>query len=461
MNLRLRLAFVVLLLSSSFSVFAQIKLTGKILNTKNEPIAGVSVKIIGAAGGAISDIEGRYSLNLTPGKKYELEFSATGYSAKRVNEIEVGTNSDNELNIVLEFEVKVIEGVVVKTTSRRQESTNSLLTFQRSNTALSSGLAADFIRRTPDKNTGEVLKRVSGASIQDNKFVIVRGLSDRYNSAIINNAQLPSTEPDKKAFSFDVIPAALIDNIIINKTATPELPGDFAGGLVQINTRDIPAKDMLSIGVSIGFNTQSVFKDFTSNVRNGNDWMGFDDGTRGLPDGFPSKPQIYRAGTEQQMIDWTKLFNSNVYNETSSTAMPTQTYNITFGKNKTFKNGGKLGTIISLQYRNSMLKYDVERKLHQVDGQATVRFFDDQNKYSVNVGALANITYVKGRHKISFKNLFNQLFEDNYYIRNGSSTDRVQDINFRSSVLNQRSLYSGQLEGNHQLTNSGIKLMWN
>ena len=96
---------------------------------------------------------------------------------------------------------------------------------------MSSGLAADFIRRTPDKNTGEVLKRVSGASIQDNRFVIVRGLSDRYNAAIINNAQLPSSEPDKKAFSFDVIPAALIDNIIINKTATPDLTGEFAGGV--------------------------------------------------------------------------------------------------------------------------------------------------------------------------------------------------------------------------------------
>jgi hypothetical protein len=85
---------------------------------------------------------------------------------------------------------------------------------------MSSGLAADFIRRTPDRNTSDVLKRVSGASIQDNKFVVVRGLSDRYNQALLNNALMPSSEPDKKAFSFDVIPAAMIDNIIINKTAT-------------------------------------------------------------------------------------------------------------------------------------------------------------------------------------------------------------------------------------------------
>ncbi|HKZ66032.1 MAG TPA: carboxypeptidase-like regulatory domain-containing protein, partial [Chitinophagaceae bacterium] len=229
MRLRLQLFSLLLLLFSVAN--AQTKLSGKVVNNKNEPLPGVSVKIVGATGGTTTDIEGRYSLSLSTGKKYELEFSAIGYTSKLVNEIEAGQGLDNELNIVLEGAAKDIEGVVVKSTSRRQENTAALLSFQKNNTALSSGLASDFIRRTPDKNTGEVLKRVSGASIQDNKFVIIRGLSDRYNSALINNAQLPSTEPDKKAFSFDVIPSALIDNIIINKTATPELTGEFAGGL--------------------------------------------------------------------------------------------------------------------------------------------------------------------------------------------------------------------------------------
>ncbi|HKO82419.1 MAG TPA: hypothetical protein VJU78_18545, partial [Chitinophagaceae bacterium] len=306
----------------------------------------------------------------------------------------------------------------------------------------------------------------SGASIQDNKFVIIRGLSDRYNSVVINNAQLPSTEPDKKAFSFDVIPSALIDNIIINKTATPEFTGEFAGGLVQINTKDVPVKDVLSLGISFGFNTQSVFKDFISNKRNSTDWMGFDNGNRELPKGFPSTAQAYRslgntnAGVQQQ-IELSKLFSSDVYNEKNTTALPTQAYSLTWGNSSKTRNGGTFGTILSLQYRNSMLKYDVERKLHENNGDVLVEVQDAQNKYSVNVGALANFTYVKGRHKVSFKNLFNQLLEDNYYTRVGVSNDRIQDINFRSSVLNQRSLYSGQLEGEHQLTNSGIRLRWN
>ncbi len=468
MTARVRFLLLIMCFGVASSSFAQttIKLSGKVTNQKNEPVAGASVLIEGTNTGTAANIEGRFTLNLEPGKKYTLIISATGYNGKSIADIEVAIGANNEMDIVLEpSKQSELGGVVLKST-RRQESTNALLSFQKNNTALSSGLAADFIRRTPDKNTGEVLKRVSGTSIQDNKFVIVRGLSDRYNSAVINNAQLPSTEPDKKAFSFDVIPSSLVDNIIINKTATPELPGDFAGGLVQINTKDVPTKNSLNIGVSFGFNTQSAFKDFISNERNGLDWLGFDDKTRGLPKGFSTSPQAYRAlgGTNtgvQQQIEMSKLFRNDVYKQKNSTALPTQTFNITWGNSARFKDGGTLGTILSVQYRSSMLKYAVDRKLHEDDGDVLVELYDEQNKYSVNVGALANITYVKGKHKISFKNLVNQLFEDNYYTRTGVSNDRVQDIDFRSSALNQRSLYSGQLEGEHQITRGGIKLRWN
>lgn len=257
-----------------------------------------------------------------------------------------------------------------------------------------------------------------------------------------------------------------MDNIIINKTATPEFTGEFAGGLIQIQTKDIPTRNILSVGASLGFNTQSLFQDFYSNPRNKWDWLGFDDGTRSIPAGFPSTPQAYRvlgateAGVNKQ-IEISNLFNSNAYEQKRTTALPTQTYNITWGSTKRFENDANFGTVISLIYRNSMLKYEVERRLHQDDGDVTVQLNDEQNRYAVNVGALANFTYVKGRHKISLKNLFNQLYEDNYYTRTGTSFDRIQDIDFSSSGVNQRSLYTGQLEGEHQLTQSGIKFKWN
>lgn len=440
---------------------AQTKLSGKVLNIKNEPISSVSVKITGVSEGTTTDVEGRYSLQLSMGKKYELEFSAIGYAAKLINDIEVGQGEDNELNIVLEFAAKDIEGVTVKATSRRQESTHSLLVFQKNNTALSSGLAADFIRRTPDKNTGEALRRVSGASVQDNKFVIVRGLSDRYNSALINGAQLPSSEPDKKAFSFDIIPSQLIDNIIINKTATPDLTGEFAGGLVQIQTKDIPTANQLSFGLSLGYNTQSTFNDFISNERGSADWLGFDN-QRSLPSSYPKKYLAFNKLSTEEQIAVAKSFKDDVYKEKQSTAVPIQQYNLTWTNALKGKNGGSFGSVVGVTYRSSKMLYDATKVLYDKEGQQAFFDFDDQqNKYNVNWGAIANVAWTRNKHKIAFKNLFNQLFEDNYYRRTGPNTDNLQDISLRSSVLNQRSLYSSQLEGSHQIGWKDIKFTWN
>lgn len=453
------------ILSVTVSFAQSVKISGKVINTKNEPVAGASIIIEELKRTVVANLDGQFDANLEAGKKYTFTVSSVGYNTKVVADIEVGVNADNNITIVLEPQSKNSEAIVIRST-RRQESTVALLTFQRTNTALSSGLAADFIRRTPDKNTGEVLKRVSGAAIQDNKFVIVRGLSDRYNSAMLNSALLPSSEPDKKAFSFDMFPAALIDNIVINKTATPEFTGEFSGGLVQVNTKDIPTKDVITVGFGIGYNNQSTFKDFTSNKRNRYDWLGFDDGTRNIPDSFPATAQLYRAlgkdaaGLNKQ-VELTQLFRGDVYVPYTVKAAPIKTFNFTYAQNHKLKNGANLGTLVAINYRNSMLIYDVEKAFYEADGNPVFNFKDKQNRYQTNLGGIVNIAWVKGKHKIAFKNLFNQLYEDNYYTREGFNTNRRNDLKFYSSYLNQRSLFSTQLEGEHQLSAKGIKFKWN
>lgn len=460
--MRLRLVLLLICIVSISALHAQIKLSGKVLNTNNQPVTGVSIKISGETGGTTTDVEGRYVLSLNPGKKYTLEFSAISYAPKIVNEVVVGEGMDNELNVTLEPAPVSMEGVVVKAVSRRLENTNTLLQLQKNNVAVSSGLAADFIRKTPDKNTGEVLRRVSGASIQDNKFVIVRGLADRYNSAMINGAQLPSSEPDKKAFSFDVIPSALIDNIVINKTATPDLTGEFAGGVVQIQTKDIPTANQLIFGASAGYNTQSTFNDFYSNKRGSTDALGFSN-NRDLPAGYPRQYGQFNRLSQQEKIAIAQSLNNDAYRQVSSTAGPIQQYALTWTNATKGKNGGTFGSIVGLTYRKQKMLYDVTRQLYEKgdNGQLFFDYVDLQNKYTVNWGAVANIAWTKGKHKIAFKNLFNQLLDDNYYTRTGINTENLQDVALRSSVLNQRSLYSSQLEGTHQLPWHDIKVNWN
>ncbi|MHA4843757.1 TonB-dependent receptor domain-containing protein [Flavitalea antarctica] len=440
-----------------------IRLDGKVINSKNEAIANATIEIPLINKSIAADIEGRFSFNLEAGKKYLINVSSAGYNSKIIEDVQVKAGADNSINIVLEN--KTLDEVVVRS-SARKESTSALINFQRNNTALSSGLAADFIKRTPDKNTGEILKRVSGTSIQDNKFVVVRGLGDRYNTAFLNGAQLPSSEPDKKAFSFDVIPSSVVDNIVVNKTATPDMTGEFAGGLIQVTTKDVPTKDFLNIGVSLGYNTNSTFNDFISNGRSSTDWAGFDDGQRDLPAGFPATRQEYNSLSSKsdglsQKLELTKLFPNGVYATTTSTAGPIQTYNIGWGIGRKLKNGGSFGSVVSMIYRKSKLTFNVDRSLYQVDGEPIQSFNDEQNKYNVSVGAMANFTYVKGKHKISFKNLFNQYYEDNFYVRTGPNYDRGGDVRLSSSVLNQRSFYTGIFEGNHQLNLNNIKVYWN
>ncbi|MEX1202709.1 MAG: outer membrane beta-barrel protein [Ferruginibacter sp.] len=456
-------ALLTLLFSTLFAQSQDTQFTGKVFNSKNEVLAGATILVVELGRQTTTDADGRFVVNLEKGKKYSITISNTGYNTKTINDIELSANTDNNfIEIILENNAKTdLTGVTVVATSRRQENTNALIAFQRNNTSLSSGLAADFIRRTPDKNTGEVLRRVSGASIQDNKFVIIRGLSDRYNAAYINGAALPSSEPDKKAFSFDVIPSSVIDNIIINKTATPDLTGEFAGGLVQIKTKDIPTFNQLTVGFSIGFNTQSIFEDFTSNTRGDKDWLGFSN--RALTDTYPRKYLAYSALPSEERLNIARSFNDRAYDEVGSTAGPIQQYNLTWANVKRFKNGAAFGSMLGLTYRNSKLLFDATKTLFERgnSGQAFFDYTDRQNKYSVNAGGIANLAWTYKKNKIAFKNLFNQLLEDNYYSRTGINTENLQDVFLRSSVLNQRSLYAAQLEGTHELPIKKIKWEWN
>ena len=324
MIFRLRLLFTLLLSFGIFSlVHAQtVRLTGKINNGKNEPLAGVSVKIAGSTGGTSSDLEGRFSLNLTPGKKYILEFSAVGYESKTITEAEVISGQVNELNIILEVKTQTGDNVIIntKTSTARKETVNAVIAFQKNTNTVASVISAESIRRSPDKNTGEVLKRTPGASIQEGKFIVIRGLVDRYNQAMLNGILLTSTEPDRKTFSFDLIPANMIDNIIINKAFVPEYPGEWAGGLIQVNTKDIPSKNFFSVQAGTGFNTQTTGKTFYKDAQGGKlDWLGTDDGTRALPTVYtrkaefdmltPAEKTVIGKKKEQKrhVISWRKL----------------------------------------------------------------------------------------------------------------------------------------------------------
>lgn len=443
------------------TVFAQTgKISGKVSDKKTgETLIGVTVKIAGTTKGMSTDVEGRYIIGGLTAGKYTIEASYVGYATKNITEIEVKNNASAPVDIVMEESGSQKLNEVVITATVKQESVNTLYNRQRTNVSISDGISADQIRRSPDRNTSEVLKRVSGTSIQDNKFIIVRGLSDRYNATLLNNAILPSSEPDRKAFSFDIIPSNMVDNIVINKTASPDLPGDFSGGVVQVLTKDIPTENYIFVSAGAGYNSQSTFKDFLLGDKSGVENFGYVNSKRNIPNGVVSTSR-YQQLSDRDKIASGRLFQNSFNINHHNSASPSQAYQLSTGLRKTLKNDASIGAIFSLNYRNGESMTKSERFEYNQD-KTEYDFNDNTYKFSSSVGALANLAYIKGNNKIAFKNIYNISLDNTYTQREGSLIiDKIQRKGYSFDLVS-KSLLNSQLEGEHKLSWRDLKINWN
>jgi hypothetical protein len=437
------------------SVIDNGKISGKVTDQKSgEALIGVTVIVQGTATGAVTDVEGRYILNVAPGT-YTLEFKYMGYQTKAISEVVVKVGTPTSLAVIMdEPKSKDLKEVVIRG-SFKQETINALYTTQKNSASVSDGISADVIKKSPDRSTGEVLKRVSGTTIQDNKFVIVRGLSDRYNTALIDNASLPSTEPNRKAFSFDIIPANMIDNIVITKSATPDLPGDFAGGVINITTKEIPEQHFIDISVGTGFNTVSTFQTFKSGYKSGTDFLGFDNGARKLPSSFPTTTDILnnRLSPAQELAAEQSLNNNFTIKD--RTGLPAINLQATMGDHWTTKKDASVGMIAAITYsHNETVMKDVIRHYDNYD------YTDNVYKYSSNLGAVLNFGYSAGKNKVVWKNLYNRIFDDNFLLRTGDNLGSSKYINYYAFDLVQKSLFKTALEGDHQIGEGQSKINW-
>jgi len=433
------------------------KLTGKITDKKSgETLIGATIMVQGTGKGTSTNVNGEYTLTGVAAGTYSILFKYVGYQNKLVSDVQIKAGGATPLNVTLdEATSQTLKEVTIKATYR-QESTNALYTQQKNNAAITDGITSEAIRRSPDRNTSEVLRRVSGATVQDNKFVVVRGLSDRYNTAQLDGSNLPSTEPNRKAFSFDIVPANLVDNLIINKTATPNLPGDFAGGAVQIITKDIPDENFIALNVGLGYNSQTTFKNFFSGYRNFTDNLGFDNGSKKLPAGFPSASTIAAGLSPQQNIAALNSLNPN-FNVYAGNAFVNQNYQLSLGHVKELgKSGNRLGAIFALTYRNNLqTSPDVAIDYH------VYNFNAERYRFSTSVGALANFAYNFGKNRITLKNIYNRNFDDQFYTRSGTNESN-QSLNNRFTAFDliEKGLFKTTLQGDHGLGTNNSKLTW-
>lgn len=463
---------VITLLFTAFGALAQNgSIAGKVTDKKTgEELIGVSISIEGTSFGASSDIQGDFKIGNLKAGSYTVNVSYVGYVKKVFTGVEVAAGKATTINATIEESTKQLNEVVVQA-ELKKENANSLLIQQKNSLSVSDGISADLIKKSPDATTSDVMKRVSGATVQDNKFAVIRGLNDRYNSAYINGAPLPSTEADRKAFSFDIFPSNMLANMTITKTATPDLPGDFAGGLITINTRDIPDEKFLSLSLGSSIHSITTFKEGYSYQGGKTDWLGLDDGTRAIPGGLPGRRQ-YEQATSDQKLEYSNKFNDNWSLKKVNSFAPNTNFQVSGGNKYKFGQKNEFGFIVSLSHSNSFRFSEVERNLYQFEFDASNRkiantklygYTDSTYKREVLVGAMLNFAMKLGsNNKFFFKNAYTINSEDQTTQRWGANN--LNDVpnyeNKTAYFFQQNLLLTNQLGGEHFITATKMKVKW-
>lgn len=415
----------ILVLLFPFIAFSQVNVTGVVRSSK-ETLVGVTVWLknpsTGKNQGASTDIDGKFTFtNVAPGT-YTLSSSYVGFKEYANAAFKVA-NEPVSVTIELEEDSKLLADVVVKTVAKKETAT-ALINTLKSSFIVADGLSIESIKKTPDRNVSDALKRVSGVTIQNDKFVLVRGLADRYNSALLNKTQLPSTEPDRRAFSFDIIPTALIDNIIINKGAAANLPGDFAGGLVQITTKEVSG-DFASASLGVSYGSLSTFKDFKliESVE--------------FPSTFPSTNAFRISGNGDKRA-YTKLIATPGITESSS--LPNFNGSVAFGVKRNNWN-----VLFSSTARNTFSSSTTERIDYLSSTDLAYKYKDINFSQTKSLSGLLNVVYL-GQNRYSWKTLANYQTEDYFLNRTGENYDNVQNIYSNSSNAIRKMVVNTQFD---------------
>jgi outer membrane receptor for ferrienterochelin and colicin len=429
----------------SFGQTGSIKGTIKDSKTR-EPLIGATIVVTGTGLGASTGIEGEFSIAKVPVGKYSIAISSVSYTPITLDEINVEAGNAVVIHTTLNEMAYQLQGITFQAT--KLTSTDiSMVSEIREAKLVVSAISGAQIAKTQDRDAAEVVRRIPGVTLMDNRFILVRGLNDRYNSVWLNDAASPSTEADKKSFSFDIIPTAVIDRILVYKNPSAELPGDFAGGMVKVYTKtSLPSNDW-NISLSEGYRTGSTFQNLNYTTKSATDFLGFDDDSRKIP--FNSR--IGASLSDEQAA--AGAFK-NTWGIHKTTALPDLRLSITKGSN--FHIAGRTVDAVSLlNYSNTNTVFTIQRK----DSDPDVDLIDHQSTNQVRLGAMQNFGIrLNNKNKIEWRNLFNQIGTDQTTLREG----RVLDPHEKSYLeyYQSRWILSSQLNGKHISTNDKSEYTW-
>jgi outer membrane receptor for ferrienterochelin and colicin len=448
------------------SLFSQGTIRGTIYDEgTGETVPFVNILVVETQTGTTTDLDGAYSLSLNEGS-YSIEFSFLGYSTLTVSEVVVKNGEVALLDVNLKEESEVLEEIVVTATQVRNTEA-ALLTIQRKSPNLLDGISSQTFKKIGDSDAASAISRVTGVSVQGGKYVFVRGLGDRYTKSILNGMDIPGLDPDRNTLQMDIFPTNLIDNIIVVKSFTPDLPGDFTGGVVDIITKDFPEVKSGNISAGIGYNPSMHFKSQALTYPGSpTDALGFDSGDRDLP--F-YKGIIIPAPAERssELTRITGLFSNNWAAQRQSNR-PDLNFSFS-GGNQINKSKVNLGYNYALNYRNTNDYFnDVEYNIF-LKPASTETFSLDANR--IQKGELASnnvlLTAMVGgalkykNHKVSLSLLrINNGESKAGFFNQESFISAVNTIQRDNLEYSERSISNALLKGRHVFDDGGLEVDW-
>ena len=468
MTRKLLSTIIILITSVSFTFAQDGTIRGTIKDGKTkEDLVGATVFIEGLNKGAAADINGFFSISTVPAGKYKLKISFVGYKAKFIENVQVIAQQVTEINTLVEEEGATLNEV--KVIGQKLTNTEvSVISEIKAAQQIVSGISAAQIGKTLDRNAAEVVKRVPGVTIFNERFINIRGLNERYNTVLLNNAFAPSMEADVRSFSFDVIPSAQIDRILVFKSPAAELPGEFAGGVVKIFTKSIPDYNYFTIDVNMGSREGTTGRDFFQPQTGKNYLLGFNNGFANLPKYFPATIDLKQLSTSNPVaLTQAGQLLRNTWTPTASTALPDMRIALA-GAYKLIDNETiKLANVTAVNYSNTRSTFEMLRsdfgytamQNNETSINEDTKFSDLQYNASIRLGILHNWALkFNDKHTIEFKNLFNQMSNAQYVNRNGFENGANWNVRSLDQIF--RGIYTGQLVGRHNLNNDKTKLDW-
>jgi Carboxypeptidase regulatory-like domain/Outer membrane protein beta-barrel family/TonB-dependent Receptor Plug Domain len=436
-------------------------LVGQVMDkASGRPLPATNIVVVGTTLRTQTDLDGRYRLPVPVGV-YSVRAFRLGNVAQQQDAVRITAGVSVTANFALGNAVVQLQGVAVTAAPTKANSEDALLAMQRSASRVSDGISAEAIKRAPGTSAGDAIVRVTGVSIVDNKFAVVRGLSERYSNTLLNGVELPSPEPQKKIVPLDIFPSSLLESIVVTKTATPDKPGDFAGGSVEVTTKEFPNTTVADVNITTGYNSVSTFRKFAHAEQRGLDFLAIDDGKRRQP------PQLPAFGATVSESEAFAESLRNVWTPKPTPVAPNIGGTLNFG-GRLGGDKAPFGYVLSANYNRQTTATPNRffQNIFEPSGLADVTALISQAITETEVGGLANFALRLGAsNKIGLKNLYTRGAEELFstasnfspFNDNGEARERrTHQVRYIT-----RSLQQSQLSGDHFFERLlGSRLEW-